>query len=73
MVHEKSPTGFVTISVGAASIEPTVGDSAQRLVEAADAGLYEAKRRGRNMVVAHSEPAVAAVLSRAPAVELFVP
>jgi PleD family two-component response regulator len=56
--HEKAPGGFVTISVGAASIMPAAGASAQRLIEAADAGLYEAKRRGRNMVVAHSEPAL---------------
>jgi GGDEF domain-containing protein len=55
MAHEKSPNGIVTISIGAASIVPGKGDGAQRLVEAADAGLYAAKRRGRNMVVAHSE------------------
>jgi GGDEF domain-containing protein len=58
MAHEKSPKGIVTISIGAASIVPGKGDNAQRLVEAADAGLYAAKRRGRNMVVAHSELAL---------------
>ena len=51
-----SPVGFVTISVGVASIVPTKGANAQRLVEIADAGLYQAKRCGRNVVVAHSEP-----------------
>jgi two-component system, chemotaxis family, response regulator WspR len=45
----------VTISVGVASLVPAKGDNAQCLIEAADAGLYEAKRRGRNMVVAQSE------------------
>ena len=56
--HETSPRGVVTISVGVASLVPAKGDNAQRLIEAADAGLYEAKRRGRNMVVAQSEPAL---------------
>lgn len=55
LVHEAAPAGFVTISVGVASIVPAKGGSAQRLVEVADAGLYQAKRRGRNVVVAHSE------------------
>ena len=49
----QSPWGFVTVSVGVASLVPANGDSAEKLVEAADAGLYAAKRRGRNTVVAH--------------------
>jgi GGDEF domain-containing protein len=55
IVHEASPAGIVTISIGVASIIPAKSGSAQRLVEIADAGLYQAKRRGRNVVVAHSE------------------
>jgi GGDEF domain-containing protein len=55
MVHESAPGAFVTISIGVASIVPANGDNAQRLLEAADAGLYEAKRRGRNRLVTHSE------------------
>jgi GGDEF domain-containing protein len=58
IVHEASSAGFVTISIGVASIVPAKGGSAQRLVEIADAGLYQAKRRGRNVVVAHSEQAL---------------
>jgi len=39
---------------------PSLGDTAQSLIEAADAGLYAAKRSGRNAVVAHSDIELAA-------------
>jgi diguanylate cyclase (GGDEF)-like protein len=51
--NTQSPWGFVTVSIGVASLIPEEGDTVERLVEAADAGLYAAKRRGRNTVVAH--------------------
>jgi diguanylate cyclase (GGDEF)-like protein len=51
--NTQSPWGFVTVSIGVASTVPDGNDSAEKLVEAADAGLYAAKRRGRNTVVAH--------------------
>jgi GGDEF domain-containing protein len=54
IVHDQAPIGIVTISVGVASLTPGKGESAQRLLELADAGLYDAKRRGRNLVVAHA-------------------
>jgi len=54
IVHKPAPIGIVTISIGVASLMPAKSESAQQLVELADAGLYEAKRRGRNLVVAHS-------------------
>jgi GGDEF domain-containing protein len=59
IAHEAAPLGFVTISVGATSTVPAEGDSAQNLVERADSALYEAKRRGRNVVLAHCEPMLA--------------
>ena len=55
IAHEGSPRGLITISVGAASAVPAVGDSAQELLQRADEALYEAKRRGRNTVVANSQ------------------
>jgi GGDEF domain-containing protein len=55
IVHEQAPNGVVTISIGVASVVPAKDANAQQLIELADAGLYEAKRGGRNLVVAHAE------------------
>lgn len=52
--HGAAPTGFITVSVGLAVTTPIPGQTPLDLIEAADAGLYMAKRRGRNAVVAHS-------------------
>ena len=46
-----APTGYITVSIGIASMRPRSGESCQSLIEAADAVLYEAKHRGRNTVV----------------------
>lgn len=46
--------GYVTVSIGIASVGPQSQIDSGALVEAADAGLYAAKRRGRNIVVEHS-------------------
>jgi len=60
MTHAEAPCGLVTISVGVASLMPEKKQSAASLVEAADHALYAAKRRGRNMVVAHAPLALSA-------------
>ena len=52
--HAESPCGHVTVSIGVESVVPRGGQTADSLVEAADRALYDAKRRGRNMVVGHA-------------------
>lgn len=52
--HAAAPSGLVTISVGVAALVPSTERTAGHLIEAADAGLYAAKRRGRDAVVAHA-------------------
>ena len=54
IAHAGAPWGFVSISVGVASIVPDERYSPQELTETADACLYEAKQGGRNRVIARS-------------------
>jgi len=52
MPHPNSPVGkSVTLSVGAAAVTCTAERSAEALLAAADAALYEAKRAGRDRAV----------------------
>ena len=56
--HGASPAaGVVTISGGVATLTPTERGVPAALVAAADQALYEAKRRGRNRVVAQEREA----------------
>ena len=53
ITHAEVALRAVTISIGVESLVPEPSQPAADLVEAADRALYAAKRRGRNMVVAH--------------------
>lgn len=48
--HLGNPSGYMTISIGCATLVPQVGQHAITLVRKADEALYEAKRQGRNRV-----------------------
>jgi diguanylate cyclase (GGDEF)-like protein len=48
-----APSGVVTVSIGVAAVRPSSGVTAEELIAAADAALYEAKRCGRNNVRVH--------------------
>jgi diguanylate cyclase (GGDEF)-like protein len=53
--HISSSYGALTVSLGVVASQPGAGGDPSDLVAAADAGLYAAKRRGRNTVVEHGE------------------
>jgi diguanylate cyclase (GGDEF)-like protein/PAS domain S-box-containing protein len=48
--HAASSEGIVTVSVGHATLVPSVSGSAESLVELADQAMYQAKREGRNRI-----------------------
>ncbi|MFG1301975.1 diguanylate cyclase [Xanthobacter sp. V3C-3] len=55
--HPAAPSRRISASFGVASMVPTQEGSPDALVAVADAALYEAKRSGRDRVVAHGERA----------------
>ena len=53
--HIHTASGFVTISIGIASLVPSRQDGADKLIQQADQALYRAKRAGRNIIRLASE------------------
>ncbi len=53
VIHAESPLGHVTVSIGVEARVPEKFETPAHLIEAADGALYDAKRRGRNNVVAY--------------------
>lgn len=54
IVNITVPPGYVTVSIGVASLTVGGSEDAENLIKAADSALYVAKYRGRNKVVAHA-------------------
>jgi diguanylate cyclase (GGDEF)-like protein len=61
IVHAEASRGYLTVSVGVASLVPDAEQCAADLLEAADRALYIAKRRGRNTTVVHAPTPMLAV------------
>jgi diguanylate cyclase (GGDEF)-like protein len=56
LVHEKSPLGRVTASVGAIAFQPAGNESLLELIRRADRVLYAVKDQGRNAVFVEDLP-----------------
>jgi diguanylate cyclase (GGDEF)-like protein len=48
--HSGNPTGYLTLSVGVATMVASSGHHSVNLIEIADKALYRAKKNGRNQV-----------------------
>jgi two-component system chemotaxis family response regulator WspR len=56
IVNPQSPNGFISMSIGLATVVPSKAGSAEGLIAMADKALYQAKNDGRNRVVVATTP-----------------
>jgi diguanylate cyclase (GGDEF)-like protein/PAS domain S-box-containing protein len=56
LIHSANPAGIVTVSVGCATVVPSLGQHSVTLIELADQSLYKAKRNGRNRACSCNSP-----------------
>ncbi len=64
LVHPVSPTGYLTVSIGLATMIPVIGQPSILLIQRADEALYAAKRAGRNRACTFEQARANAALSQ---------
>jgi len=63
--HRTNPVGYMTVSVGCATMIPGLGQHSSTLIQRADDAMYAAKRKGRNQVYSASNEAEECVARQA--------
>ena len=64
LIHSGNPLGYLTISVGCATLTPAPGQHPSALIKMADDAMYAAKRNGRNRICNANAAEAEKVLSR---------
>ena len=66
--HRTNPVGYMTVSVGCATLIPGPGQHSSTLVQRADDAMYTAKRNGRNQVCCADTEAEASMAQHKPTI-----
>jgi diguanylate cyclase (GGDEF)-like protein len=64
LIHGGNPLGYLTISLGCATLTPAPGQHPSALIKMADDAMYAAKRNGRNRICNANAAEAEKVLSR---------
>ena len=65
LIHSANPLGYLTVSVGCATLIPIPGQHPAGLIQMADDAMYAAKRYGRNRICNANEAETEIVIARA--------